>query len=203
LTHLALISKEAILQYLSPIKLSERNLYRQQCEAQLDVALKAFFLISADSCSESTTNNFSAYSKPLPDLPSFPDPLGRDIILAGLLVQGTKGWSEQVTSLLCAAIMERSRDNRPAAFDLIYKWTESLLKMQDGSDSGEKQLIKVFSQFMVTLNKTLNTWCLDLKRRGKHSPPANTIYRRRLEQWSRGKHTIGPLVQEVLCQLNG
>ena len=71
LTHLALISKEAILQYLSPIKLSERNLYRQQCEAQLDVALKAFFLISADSCSESTTNNFSAYSKPLPDLPSF------------------------------------------------------------------------------------------------------------------------------------
>ncbi|HEX6482176.1 MAG TPA: hypothetical protein VF043_25310 [Ktedonobacteraceae bacterium] len=203
LTHLALISKEAILQCLSPIKLSERNLYRQQCEAQLDVALKAFFLISADSCSQSTTNNFSAYNKPLPDLPSFPDSLGRDIILAGLLAQGTKGWSEQVTSLLCAAIMERSRENRPAAFDLIYKWAETLLKMQDGSDSCEKQLIKMFSQFMATLSKTLNAWHFDLKRRGKHSPPANTIYRRRLEQWSRGKHTIGPLVQEVLCQLNG
>lgn len=202
LTYLASMAKEAILRHSSPIKLSERNLYRQQCEAKLDIALKAFFLVSADSCSESTTDDISAYSNPIPSLPSFPDPLRRDIILAGLLAQNINGWSEQVTDLLCAAIMEKSRDNRSVAFDLIYKWAETLLRMQSEFDSGEKQLIKEFGQFMVNLNKTISEWYIDLNKRGRHSPPANKIYKKQLERWSREKFIIGPLAREVLRQLN-
>jgi hypothetical protein len=196
LAHLAHIAAEAVLQHSSPHRLVERDAYRLQCEAQLDVTLKVFFLIAADSFSEASANDSTAYSKPLPD------PLGRDVVLTGLL-QDTNGWREQVITLLCAAIVERNRSNRLAAFDLIRCWTENLLKMQVGLDGDEKkQDLTSFTQFMVALGETINSWCRDLKKRKKYSSPANIFYKKQLEQWSRRKHPIASLAKNVLFQLS-
>ncbi len=202
LRRLAHIAAESVLQYSSPQRLVERDIYRLQCETRLDIALKAFFLVAADSLSEVGTSDTVAYSKPLPDPPSLPDPLGRDIVLTGLL-QDTNGWREQVIALLCAAIVERSRNNRPAAFDLMNSWAETLLKMQAGPIGNEKkQQLASFIQFMVALGKTINCWCHDLKKRKKYSPPADIFYKKQLEQWSRGKRPIASLAKDALYQLS-
>lgn len=201
LEHLAQIAAEAVLQQAGPYKLIERSTYRLRCEVQLETALKAFFLIAADSLSAEATDNVMAYRKPLPESPLFPDPLGRDIVLAGLL-QGTRRWREQIITLLSAAIIERNGRDRRAAFDLIKSWAEILFKAQAMSHSEETWFLTTMTQCMIALGEMLHSWCQDLKKRKKYAPPADTFYKKQLEQWSRGRYPITSLAQDVLAQLN-
>lgn len=201
LAYLASIAEQAILQPLRPAKMSERDLYRQQCEIRLNTALEVFFLVAADSLSAAGASSSTAYCAPLPDHPSLPDPSGRDIVLAGVLAQNAYGWREQVIRLLCAAIIDGS--SRLIAFDLIHRWAETLLKMREGPSCEAKQLITLFKQCMVDLGRTVDAWGLDLKKRRRYSPPTDVIYKKRLEQWSKGKWTISSLARDVLCELNG
>ena len=202
LAHLARVAEEAVLQPSNYPRLSDRNSYRQQCEARLDVALKAFFLIAADSLSEAGASNSAAYRKSLPIPPSLPDPLGRDVVLTGLL-QNLHGWRQQIITLLCAAIIDRSRNSRATAFDLIRTWAEVLLEMPEEADGdGKKTQLTSFTCFMVGIGKTINSWCRHLEKRGKRTPPADIIYKKQLEQWHRGKHVIAPLARDVFYQLS-
>ncbi len=202
LAYLARIAEDSVLQRSHYPRLSDRNSYRQQCEARLDIALKVFFLIAADSLSQAEASDSAAYSRPLPIPPSLPDPLGRDVVLTGLL-QNPHGWHEQVITLLCAAIVERSRNNRATAFDLIRRWAKALLEMPEvPNDDMKKTQLTTFTCFMVEIGKTINSWCRDLEKRGKRTPPADVIYKKQLEQWHRGKHVIAPLAWDVLRQLS-
>lgn len=204
LQNLAHIAEETMLQQTSHSdrKLAERNAYRLRYQTQLNVVLEVFFLIAADSLVEAATRDSVAYSKPLPDPPSLPDPLGRDILLTGLL-QNRSEWHRQIITLLCAAIVERNGKNRPAAFALIQRWAQTLSDMQErvGKDEKKQHLIS-FTQFIVELGETIHSWCCDLKKQKKYSPPANLLYKKQLEQWSRGKSPIASLAKDVLCQLN-
>lgn len=202
LQRLAQVAAEAVLQQTRSHRLIERDAYRLQCEEQLEVTLKAFFLIAADSLAIVSITDVAAYKTLLPDIPSLPDPFGRDVVLAGLL-QDTKGCREQIITLLSAAIIERNRSNRPVAFDLLKRWAEIVLTAQAQADEDEKRWLLIsFTQFMTALGKTIHSWCCDLKKRKKHVPPADMLYKKQLEQWSRGKHPMASFAQDVLYQLN-
>ncbi len=200
-THLALVAEQSILQHALPHRMSERYTYRRQCEVKLQVTLETFFLIIADSLSEASLATSIAYSNPLPDQPSLPDPLGRDVVLAGLLTEDGYGWRKQVTTLLSAAIIERR--NRSSAFDMIQRWAETVLNIQEEQSEEAQQIAISFKYFMVNLGKTIDLWCLDLNKRQGRPHTASIIYRNRLEQWHKRGRTLGQLSQDVLYQLNG
>ncbi len=200
LAHLACVAKQSVLQLQRPARISERHIYRKQCEMKLNVTLETFFLIIADSLSEASSGTSEAYKKPLPKQPSFPDPLGRDVVLAGLLTQDSNEWREQVTALLCTAIIEGR--NRSSAFEVIQQWGKLVVKMQEEQSGEADELCVSFKQFMVSLGKCIDSWCLDIERRIGRSPLSGIIYRNRLEYWCKREGRFSQLSHDVLSLLN-
>ena len=199
LTHLACSAEQSILQHNRPNKLSERYTYRQQCEVKLTVTLEIFFLIIADSLSERSTRTIAAYQEPLPDSPSLSDPLGRDVLLAGILAEDNCRWRDQIITLLCAAIIERQ--NRLMAFDVIQRWAEIVQSIRGEQTEPSKVVTDSYINFMISLGKTINFWCDDVRVRQGRLLKANVIYRKRLELWSKGEGFISKFTNEVLSQL--
>jgi hypothetical protein len=198
LTYLAQMAGQSLLQPVRSPKFRERALHRQQCEARLSVSLNAFFFIAATSLSGVRVDPLT-YERPLSDPPVFPDPLGRDMILAGLLEKGAHSWFEQIVVLIAVAIMEKKREYRSTAFDLIHKW------MQDFQELAENNLeappLSVLKCFLLKLDTTLETWWCNLKKRGKAQAPVRIIYQKQLQQWAKKKGVVSTLAQEVLRQL--
>lgn len=199
LAHLACVAEQSVLQLQRPARISERHIYRKQCEMKVNVTLETFFLITADSLFEASSGTSEAYKKPLPNQPSFPDSLGRDVVLAGLLAQDGSGWREQVTTLVCAAIIEGR--NRSSAFDVIQQWGETVLKMGEEQSNKAQELTVSFEQFMISLGKRIDLWCLDMRRRIGCSLSSSVIYRNRLEYWHKREGRLNQLSHEVLSQL--
>lgn len=200
LTYLAQMVEQALLQPGRLPTFRQRLMQQQQCVLKLKVSFNAFFFIVATSLPEEASIDPLLYEKPLPDPLVFPDPLGRDMILAGLCDQGAGSWFEQIVVLVAAAIMEKTREYRSPAFDLIQKWMQYFPQQTD--NERESSPLSALRRFLLRLDATLDTWCRDLKKRGKVPSPARTVYRRQLQRWAKKKGKGSILVQEVLTWLD-
>jgi len=185
-------------QYSPPTKIGEYQYYRQRRELILNVTFDTFFLIASSSLSVAQDVMLAEYSAtlPLPASPPLPDHEGRDVLLAGLLSAGETVWGNQLTVLLCAAIVEGK--NKPA-FELLQQWATMVLVWQ----GGEAQALYInFVRFMATLAKLLEIWCRDLESRGMTRQLPIKMYREMLSRWMKESHSqsiaLGRLAQDVL-----
>jgi len=192
-------AEQAVLQPSPPSRSSKRNQYRLQCKFDLIVSLEAFFLIAANSSASATAINIAVYQEPLSISPSVMEDKEQDIVLAGMLSIDESGWREPVIKLLCAAIFDTN--NRVAAFDLLSRWIDTLMNMQEASSHQNHSLINNFKLFLVSLGETIDYWCLDIKKRNRVPLSASLVYKSRLEQWSKKNSARGTLVQQVLHQM--
>lgn len=199
LTYLARIAEQALLRPVRPATFRLRLTYQQQCEVKLDVSLNVFFFIAATSLAEATPVSSQTYEQPLADPPVFPDPSGRNVILAGLVTSGSHGWFEQVVILVAAAIMEKKRRYRSPAFDLMQEWVHAL---PHAENEREARSLQVFRQFLLKLDSTLEIWCCDLKKRAGVQTPAHLVYRKQLLRWARQKGPISALARDILTRLH-
>lgn len=185
-------------------KTESRQEYRRKREVYLDVILEAFFLVAAASLTEMRNSQSIQYNlrEPLPPQPAIPDPVGRDALLAFLLIGTEVQCREYVMTLLCTAIVERKSKH---AFGLLRYWAEIVLRIHSTQDKDAEATYVTFLQFIVNLGRTVGKWCLDLQEQGLLPPPAVETFKNRLEQWRiEGRfysHPIGSLAQEVLSQL--
>ena len=197
--NLASTAEQAVIQPSPPSRSSKRNQYRLQCKFDLMVSLEAFFLIAANSFASATVVNIAVYKEPLSISSSVMENNEQDIVLAGTLSIDESGWREPVIKLLCAAIFDTN--NRVAAFDLLSRWIDALMNMQEASSHQNHSLINNLKQFLVSLGETIDYWCLDIKKRNRGPLSASLVYKNRLEQWSKKNSARGTLVQQVLHQM--
>jgi len=207
LEHLA--ANAEVLSHQRPLthKMEELRKYRQYREVHLNATLEAFFLVWAASYLGRREKPPASYSltESLPPQPAIPDPDGRDVLLAGLLSQEEVVLREQITTLLCTAIIEKKSR---LAFGILRLWAEIVFEMfrtrEIESDAVKKFVL--FWGFVVNLGKTVDRWCLDLEKQGFRSPQAIDAFKCRLEQWCKEgrirSHPIGSLAQEVLKQFS-
>jgi hypothetical protein len=192
---LALHAEHWSHQHYLPVKEYQR--YRQQREMVLNVTFDAFFLIAASSLAARGDDLSISYNAAgsLPEHPALPDRSGRDILLAGLLTRDEPCWYLDLSTLLCAAIIEKKNK---AAFDLLRQWAETVLGQQ-GDET--KTLYAVFVNFIVNLGRKLHEWCNDLEGRGLTRRSLET-YRDRLIKWKNEgpthQHPVSELAQDVL-----
>ena len=187
-----------------PLRSKKRHEYRRQREVYLKVTLEAFFLVAAASSTDVQKVQDVQYSlsEELPAQPGIPDPLGRDVLLAFLLSKNEVRYREYITTLLCAAIVERkSRE----AFGLLRYWAEIVLRIREIHVSDAEEMYETFLKFIVNLGRTVEMWCHDLEQQKLLSPPAFDTFKKRLTQWSTEgsfyAHPIGLLAWQVLEQL--
>src|SRR6266487_876444 len=196
-------------QYKQPDKLSERTEYRRKREVYLNATFEAFFLTAGASISgiQEIGITFYGLNNPLLSQPQVPDPYGRDVLLAGLLLPNETKWRDQLMSLLCAVVIERKSGS---AFTLMRQWADTVLKIKYSQDSNATQRYKLARQmlvnFMVDLGKRIEEWMRYRSKRRQASPQAFDAYKYKLEQWLKeGKshrRPIGVLACDVLKQLN-
>jgi hypothetical protein len=181
-----------------PAKVSQYLQYKQQREQILDTTFETFFVIAASSLSAFSPTPTKSYSssEALPTEPPMPDRNGRDILLTGLLTVSENQWRNNLTSLLCAAIIEGK--SKPA-FDLLLQWASIVLSQAQGK---EETLYTNFITFMVNLGKTLHLWCNDLAQQGFNRSLALQAYENKLIAWRQEgyqqQNGIGTLAQYVL-----
>ena len=207
LEHLAANAERLSHQHPLIYKKEELRKYHQYREVHLKATLEAFFLVWGASYLGKRVKPPASYSltEPLPPQPTIPDPAGRDVLLAGLLSQEEAALREQITTLLCAAILEKKSR---LAFGILRLWADivfELFRTREIERDVVKQFV-AFWRFIVNLGKTVERWCLDLEKQGVRSPQAIDAFKRRLEQWcTEGRirsHPIGSLAQEVLKQFD-
>ncbi len=185
-----------------PRKVEERQQYRRHREVSLNATLEAFFLIAAASLARLPDKHTTSYSltEPFPTNPAIPDSRGRDVLLAGIFSAGDV--RENITILLCAAIVEQKSR---LAFGLLRYWAEVVLEVTGTQDKELSEIYLSFQQFMVSLGKSVDKWCLDLEKQGFRSPQAIDAFKNRLERWkiepSYRSNPIDSLAQEVLDRL--
>ncbi len=205
LEHLAANAERLSHQRPMTHKTEELRKYRQYREVHLKATLEAFFLVAIASFLGRREKPPVSYSltEPLPPQPAIPDPAGRDVLLAGLLSQNEVMLKEQITALLCTAIIEKKSR---LAFGLLRYWADIVFEMLRAQDIDRDTVKKFVSfwRFIVNLGKTVDKWCLDLEKQGFRSPQAIDAFKCRLEQWCKEgrirSHPIGSLAQEVLKQ---
>lgn len=205
LAHLAANAEQLSHTRTLPSNSEKRQEYRRQREAYLEAILEAFFLVAAASLTEmrDSQNIHYSLSEPLPPQPAIPDPAGRDVLLAFLLIGSEVRCREYIMTLLCAAIVERKSKH---AFGLLRRWAEIVLTMRGTQDKDAEETYVAFLQFIVYLGRTVDEWCYDLQKQGLLPPPAVETFKNRLKQWciegSFYSHPIGSFAQEVLNQLS-
>lgn len=196
LHNLAAHAELLVHQYQQPTRASQYIQYKKQREAVLDLTFDAFFLIAASSLSASSPNPSRSYGETLPEELSLPDRNGRDLLLTALLAAQEVAWRNDLTTLLCAAIIEGK--SRPA-FDVLQQWANIVLSQpQDRL----RELYAPFVTFMITLGKTLRLWCSDLASKGIDRSSALQAYQHRLTTWqqtgSQPQNGIRALAKYVL-----
>jgi hypothetical protein len=202
LCHLSTMAEQSLLQQTRPEVTRLRRCYRLQCQLRLKVCLDAFFFIALDALSSATLQCAITYQQPVSALPSLQERQQRDIILAGILATDETGqsyWRKEALQLLSIAIIERS--SHTIAFDLLFRWANALLQMQDIDSAHGSLLITSFQTFLFDLGHVLHRWCLDLQRQNRPSP-AFQVYKNRLGTWSQKKDAFGKLFRQVAYQLN-
>ncbi len=204
LEHLAASTEQLSHARNLPRESKKRQEYRLQRAVYLDVTLEAFFLVAAASSTDvqKIQDIQFSLSEPLPSQPAIPDSAGRDVLLAFLLSRSEVRCQEYITTLLCAAIVERkSRE----AFGFLRYWAEIVLQMREAQVSDAEEMYIIFRQFIVYLGRTVEKWCHDFEQLKLLPPPAFETFKKRLKQWcTEGafySHPIGSLAQEVLQQL--
>lgn len=187
-----------------PLRSKKRHEYRHQREVYLKVTLEAFFLVAAASFTDVQKVKDVQYSlyEELPSQPAIPDPLGRDMLLAFILSKNEVMYQEYITTLLCAAIVERkSRE----AFGLLRYWAEIVLRIRELRGSDAEEMYETFLKFIVNLGRKVKRWCDDLEKQKLLSPPAFETFKKRLTQWSTDgsfyAHPIGLLAWQVFERL--
>ncbi len=196
LCHLSSAAEQSLLQSTPPKTARLHRRYRLQCQLRLRVSLDAFLFIALDSLSSPVLRQAAAYQESLPDLLSFAERQKRDIVLAGVLTTDETHWfywREEVIKLLSAALIEKS--SQDSAFDLLARWADALLHMEDVSSPRGNLLITSFQSLLVDLCRMLDRWCLELKRQSRQSP-ALLLYKRRLAIWSKKKDAFGKLFKK-------
>ena len=179
----------------------EYQQYRQQREMVLNVTFDAFFLIAASSLAAKRDDPSIIYetSASLPAHPIVPDRDGKDILLVGLLSDAELAWHLDLSTLLCAAMIEKKHK---AAFDLLRQWAEIVLGQQ-GDET--EALYATFVNFMVSLDQRLHKWCRDLESRGMTRRSVET-YRNELIKWKNkeqsNQYPIAVLGQDILRLLD-
>jgi len=211
LEHLAEIAEALSHQRSLFNTMKERQRYRQQREVRLNAVFETFFFVAAASCAERYDDGFGFYTvtDPLPLEPAVPDTHKRDVLLAGLLVEEEIRWRAHITTLLCAAIIEK---RSVSAFDLLHSWASIVLEMRERKISSSELIYRQFRQFMVDLGKAIDTWCRDIEHRDgeqrlRRSPKAIAAYKYRLEQWQKPRRSherplLSTLAQEILKQFS-
>lgn len=200
LTYLAQVAEQSLLQPVRPATFRQRFAHQQQCEVKLDVSLHAFVVLAASFLVEGSPIDPLVYEQPCPDPPIFPDPSGRDLILAGLIEPGASCWFDQILVLVAAAIMEKQRKYRLPAFDIIGKWAHYFPQQAESEE--EREPLRVLRQFLLMLDSTLAQWDHDLQKRGKVRSPARYVYRKQLLRWAKQKCPISALARDVLARLH-
>ena len=202
--HLATSAEQLSHSRNLPRTSKKRHEYRRQRAVYLDVTLEAFFLIAVASSTDvqKVRDVQYSFSEPLPSQPVIPDPDGRDVLLAFLLSRSEVRCQEYITTLLCAAIVERkSRD----AFGLLRYWAEIVLQRSESLGTDAAEMYRIYLQFIVYLGRTVEKWCFDLEQQKLLPPPAFETFKNRLKQWcTEGafySHPIGSLAREALEQL--
>lgn len=199
LGYLAQVAEQALRQPDRPAMFRQRFTYQQQCEVKIEVALDAFFFIAATALEEGAPVDPQVYERPLVHPTVFPDPLGRNVILAGLVASGDQCWFEPLVVLLAAAIMEKRRRYRSPSFDLLREWMYTV--PQKNGDEREALSLLAFREFLLRLDATLEIWYRDLKRRGRAQPPVHLMYRKQLQRWAKHTGPISALALDVHTRL--
>ena len=185
---------------LTEMKLDERERHRRQRQLNLIVAFDTFFRMAALSLTNANAKNahWVTYNltQTLPSPPSFANKDGREMLLAGILIQDKSTWRADISTLLCAAIIEQWGD---FAFFLLRQWADIVLKDQSAYPN---QVRKSYVQFMAEVGTMVNTWCHHLQALGFRPPPVTKTFQRKLGQWlaegQRRNLPIGALAQEVI-----
>jgi hypothetical protein len=185
---------------LTGMKRDERELRRLQRQLSLLVAFNAFFHIVVESLVNLKNDHWVKYdlTQALPSPLSFENEDGREVLLAGVLIQGASPWRSEVRTLLCATLVERLGFG-DFAYLLMRDWSNIVLKDQSAHPD---QVRKSYVQFLIEVGTKLEAWCRHLKDLGFRPPPATDMFKRKLGQWQaegqRRNLPIGALAQEIM-----
>ncbi|MGH2496780.1 MAG: hypothetical protein ACRDIV_18920 [Ktedonobacteraceae bacterium] len=199
LAHLAANAERFSHRHSLPKNMQERQHYRRQREVHLNATFEAFFLITAATLPEVQSEAYYLIER-LPAQIAVPDFMGRDVLLTAILLEDAM--SEAIMTLLCAAIVER---NSNPAFQLMRRWTETTLKMQEMVQNEAERVYIALKRFLVSLGEMVSQWCYARKSQGLRLPQANEVYIIHLEQWRKespgGSCVLSTLAQDVLKHL--
>jgi hypothetical protein len=181
--------------------------YRRELQRKWHVEAAFDIMYSITEASFSTLNNKRSVAyettRLLPPMPTFESREGRDLILEGILIRDEKEWRNSVSTLLCAAFIER---NGKLAFLLLRRWAELVLRDQSTQPD---EVRRAYVSFMYELGIQVDTWCHRLREMDFPVLPITATFKQKLEtwkmelRWSRQHEyiPIGLLAQEVLDKL--
>ncbi|GCE25496.1 hypothetical protein KDA_09800 [Dictyobacter alpinus] len=181
-------------------KISSYLQEKRQREVVLNIIFDAFFLIAASSLSTSNPTINIPYNihQSLPEQPTLPDRNKQDTLLSGILAINENQWRQNLSILLCAAIIEGK--SKPA-IDLLHQWASIILSQ---SNDQSEELYTHFVEFMVNLGKMLQCWQHDQPDKSGHYALALQAYENRLTSWLQEgggqSKSIGMLARHILQQ---
>lgn len=112
LEHLATLVTHYCYQRHTPELTKDRMLYLAQRQLILEAVFFSFFLLSSDSLNAVDRHTPGHYQHVfhLPEHPQIPGDQKQDILLAGILAQEEPAWRENITTILCAAMLENKAE---------------------------------------------------------------------------------------------
>jgi hypothetical protein len=168
----------------------EKHQYPAECRFMLEVAFQVFFVIAALSLigvKDKTPGNYKREAK-LDPRPILPDKEGKDLLLASILSCEELELSQNITTILCGAILEK---NGESAFFLMKLWAEIVLK-----EPGEQRhpLREAFLSFMVKLKEKGDLWCYRLAGVNEcdYEDLFSITYREKLQEWQIRRRDVPP-----------
>ncbi|HJT56270.1 MAG TPA: hypothetical protein VJ761_07245, partial [Ktedonobacteraceae bacterium] len=183
---------------LTDMKSHQRMHHRMQRQLQLLAALDAFSRIANRSFQNVKNRDWVNYTLDVspPSSANLANSDGREILFVGLLAET---WRVQITTLLCAALIEKLDD---FAFVLLRLWADVVLKDQGPTPD---KVRSAYVGFVVGLDQMIRTWCKHLVDLGFTALSTPDRFRRKLEKWQKEgeqRHQpIGALAQEILEQI--
>jgi hypothetical protein len=181
----------------------EREQRQLQRERRVVAAFDILYLIADASYPNEGNKCCVTYqlTERLAARPVFDSNGGRDLLLEGILIRDEKEWRTSISTLLCAAFVERKGQ---MALRLLRRWAE--LVMKDQSEQPD-EVRRAYVRFMHELGIQVDAWCHQLQRMDVAVPPVTTTFKSKLETWKvpwNRQHDyipLGLLAEEVLAGL--
>lgn len=183
----------------------ERKQREEQRTWRVEAAIDILYWIADASLSSVKENCCVSYQTRhvLPAKPQFDDNerQGRDLLLEGILIEDEKEWRAAISTLLCAAFVER---RGKTALTLLHRWAGTV--MRDQSEQPD-EVRRAYVRFMRNLGIQADAWCHQLQDLDVPVPPVATIFKNKLQTWKvpwnrqQDYIPLDLLAQEVLAGL--